>query len=78
MSPLSRKIDVSEIQEAIDNISVDVAGKTTRDGTQRVRIRYTTKGVKLERRYTGQPGVWDIIQEGGDLDEIVRVYNGMS
>lgn len=63
---------------ALDNLGVELASKRTANGTQRVRIRYTPKGLFVDRMYIcAQWRAWEHVKEGGSVEEITAFYNEM-
>ena len=74
---LPHKIDVHEMASYLASHVVEFASAPTSDGTQRKQVSCRGGNTFLvERRYLGE-SLWKIVYEGPDLDEAVRMYNGL-
>lgn len=72
------KINVSEIRAYLEAHVLEVASATTADRTQRKRLlRKGSATIIVDRRYLVEREP-QVVYEGTDLDEAIRVYNSLS
>lgn len=71
-------ITAAEMAIFFGETEVVAASATTADGTQRKRLLRRGSGLYITcRRYIGENGDWQPVYSGPDLDEAVRMYNGL-
>lgn len=77
----AHKITVQDVLLYCQNGRWDnFASATTADRTQRkhLDVRINEEGYRVTRRYFAEkPDTWITIYEGRDLEEAVRLYNGL-
>ena len=81
MKETPHKVTVKELWKYEEDRWDNFASATTADGTQRkhLDVRIGSHGYRVQRRYFAEkPDTWATIYEGRDLEEAVRIYNGLS
>ena len=80
--PSPHRIVSADLVTFFNDYVVEGASATTADGTQRKRLVHRGDGsYATQRRYLAEVGLgagWTDVYQGADLDEAVRVYNGLS
>lgn len=72
-----RKIDIQEVKRFLDSFRIHIASARTLDSTQRKTLSRTGSVFLVQRRYLIE-AEWKVVYRGEDLDEAVRLYNGLS
>lgn len=71
------KIDIQEVRRFLDSAPIHIASARTLDSTQRKTLSRTGSVFLVQRRYLDE-AEWEVVYRGEDLDEAVRLYNGLS
>lgn len=76
--PLPHTITAEGAAKFFADLVVEYASAPTADQTQRKRLRRKGSGLYIvDRRYYVEPKQWAEVYAGPDLDEAVRLYNGL-